>query len=326
MKASWIAAGTLCLLLAVIAFVSWAAPPQAPKAPAMPSTPGAPARTAPAKSAPAQAAPAKSAPAGARSGAPVQPSSTGTTATTPAASSEDRSADEAAIRAAGAAFLEAYNAHDAKKLAAFWTPQAVYTDPATGEESVGRDQIEKVFTEAFDDKEDIKLTTEVESIEFLSPNVAVIRGVAHVAKAGEEPNDSEFTVVRVKQGGQWLIDRVSEVETEKPLPSNYEHLKELEWMIGSWHDDDPRPAVEIQTDCDWTKNKNFMTRVCRCHRRAREQIGDADHRLGSDRQANSFVDLRFGWRLRRRRNGRAKETSGLSRTPARFPTEVRQQA
>jgi hypothetical protein len=31
-------------------------------------------------------------------------------------------------------------------------------------------------------------------------------------------------------------------------------------MIGSWHDRDPRPAVEIQTDCAWTKNKNFMTR------------------------------------------------------------------
>ena len=260
MKASWIAAGTLGLLLAVIAFVSLAAPPQATKAPANPGAPTAPAQTAPAKSAPAQSAPAKSAPAGAPTqGSPAQPNSTG--ATTPASSSDDRSADEAAIRAAGAAFLEAYNARDAKKLAAFWTPQAVYSDPATGEESVGREEIEKVFAEAFEDKEDIKLTTEVESIEFLSPNVAVIRGVARVARAGEESNDSEFTVVRVKQDGQWLIDRVSEVETEKPLPSNYEHLKELEWMIGSWHDDDPRPAVEIQTDCDWTKNKNFMTRA-----------------------------------------------------------------
>jgi len=262
MKASWIVAGALCLLSAAIAFVSLAAPPQAPKAPATPGAPSAPAQTAPAKSAPAQAAPAKSAPAGAPAqGTPSQPNSSSTTAATPAASSDDRSADEAAIRSAGAAFLEAYNARDAKKLAALWTPQAVYTDPATGEESVGREEIEKVFAEAFEDKEDVKLTTEVESIEFLSPNVAVIRGVAHVVRPGEDANDSEFTVVRVKQDGQWLIDRVSEVETEKPLPSNYERLKELEWMIGSWHDDDPRPAVEIQTDCEWTKNKNFMTRA-----------------------------------------------------------------
>src|SRR5262245_31199295 len=73
MKASWIVAGALCLLLAVIAFVTSAAPPQAAKGPANPSAPAAPAQTAPAKSAPAQAAPAKSAPAGAPAPGAPQP-------------------------------------------------------------------------------------------------------------------------------------------------------------------------------------------------------------------------------------------------------------
>jgi uncharacterized protein (TIGR02246 family) len=168
--------------------------------------------------------------------------------------------DEAAIRAIGAEFIQAYNARDAKKLAALWSPEAVYVDPLTGEETVGRDAIEKVFTEAFADKQDVKLSVEDVSIEYVSPNVAIVRGTAHVTRPGEEADDSEFTSVRVKQGGRWLIDRVSEVEKEKPQPSNYEHLKELEWMIGSWHDDDPRPAIEIQSDCEWTKNKNFLTR------------------------------------------------------------------
>jgi uncharacterized protein (TIGR02246 family) len=168
--------------------------------------------------------------------------------------------DEAAIHASGAAFLAAYNARDAKKLAALWSPEAVYVDPLTGEETVGRDEIEKVFADAFADNKDVKLSVEDVSLEFVSPNVAIVRGTAHVTRPGEEPDDSEFTSVRVKQGGQWLIDRVSEIEKEKPLPSNYEHLKELEWMIGTWHDDDPRPSIDIQTDCEWTKNKNFLTR------------------------------------------------------------------
>jgi uncharacterized protein (TIGR02246 family) len=168
--------------------------------------------------------------------------------------------DEAAIRATGAKFLEAYNARDAKKLAALWSPEAVYVDPLTGEETVGRAAIEKVFADAFSDNRDVKLATDDVTVEFVSPNVAIVRGTAHVTRPGEEPDDSEFTSVRVKQGGQWLIDRVTEVEKEKPQPSNYEHLKELEWMVGSWHDDDPRPTIEIQTDCEWTKNKNFLTR------------------------------------------------------------------
>jgi uncharacterized protein (TIGR02246 family) len=182
--------------------------------------------------------------------------------------------EEAAVRAAGAAFLEAYNARDAKKLAALWSPEAIYSDPATGEEIVGRDAIEDTFTDAFADKQDIKLTTDIKSIEFVSPNVAITRGIAHVIKPGEEPADSEFTAVRVKRDGQWLLDRVAEVEKDKPPASNYEHLKPLEWMIGSWHDDDDRPAVEIQTDCDWAKNKNFMTRSFAV------EIGDQVNRSG----------------------------------------------
>ena len=68
-----------------------------------------------------------------------------------------RAADEAAIRAAGKAFMEAYKARDAKKLAALWSPEAIYIDPATGEEIVGREAIEKVFEEAFADKQDVKI-------------------------------------------------------------------------------------------------------------------------------------------------------------------------
>lgn len=168
--------------------------------------------------------------------------------------------DVAAIRAAGAVFLEAYNARDAKKLAALWSVDAVYTDPLTGEETVGRAAIEQVFAEAFADGRDFRLAAEPKSIDFVSPSVAIIQGTAHVISPDGESNDSEFTAVRVKRDGQWLLDRVSEVEKEKPLPSNYEHLKELEWMIGSWHDADTQTSVEIQTDCEWAKNKNFMTR------------------------------------------------------------------
>jgi uncharacterized protein (TIGR02246 family) len=181
-------------------------------------------------------------------------------ATAPKTDAAQHADDEAAIRATGAKFLEAYNARDAKKLAALWSPEAVYVDPLTGEETIGRDAIEKVFADAFSDNQDVKLTTDDVTVEFVSPNVAIVRGTAHVTRPGEAADDSEFTSVRVKQGGEWLIDRVTEVEKEKPQPSNYEHLKELEWMVGSWHDDDPRPTIEIQTDCEWTKNKNFLTR------------------------------------------------------------------
>jgi hypothetical protein len=64
--------------------------------------------------------------------------------------------------------------------------------------------------------------------------------------------------VYVKRDGQWLLDRVTE-ESAPVVVSNYEHLKEIEWMIGTWVDEDDQNRIE--TTCAWTKNQNFMTRA-----------------------------------------------------------------
>ena len=173
---------------------------------------------------------------------------------------EDTSAaDEAAIRANGAAFVAAYNAGDAKKMAALWSPEAIYMDRLTGEATVGRAAIEEQFASAFAEP-GAKLAVDVESIEFVSPNVAIERGSAQVVRPNEEPLDSEFTAVLVKRDGQWLLDRVSETETPPEAASSYERLRDLDWMVGSWVDNDEDAGISIQTDCAWTKNRNFMTR------------------------------------------------------------------
>jgi uncharacterized protein (TIGR02246 family) len=173
----------------------------------------------------------------------------------------DQADDEDAIRKNAEAYVEAYNKHDAKALAALWSPDAVYLDPSTGEAAVGRDEIEKVFAATLADLIDDKLEVSVESIDFVSPNVAIENGIARIVRPNEEPEESNYSAVNVKRDGKWLLDRVTEEEIPEPPappPSNYEHLKELEWMIGSWIDEDEDATV--QTDCDWTKNQNFMNR------------------------------------------------------------------
>ena len=77
------------------------------------------------------------------------------------------------------------------------------------------------------------LDVATESIEFISPNVALERGVATVRHADETESLTNYRVVFVKQRGEWLIDRVTEDEMEIPA-SNYDKLKELQWMIGTW--------------------------------------------------------------------------------------------
>ena len=99
----------------------------------------------------------------------------------------------------------------------------------------------------------------MESIQFVSPNVAVEHGIATTLtpKAGAE--EDAYSAVFVRRDGQWLLDRVTE-KAKAAAPSHAEQLKPLEWMIGHWVDSDKDDKVDITTDCQWTKNRNFITR------------------------------------------------------------------
>jgi len=170
----------------------------------------------------------------------------------------DQSADEAAIRKMVASYVEAFNKHDEKALADHWSPDAVYLNRTTGEEVVGRAAIAEQFSALFKAQPDRKLEVTVESVQFVSPNVAVEHGNAMLLAPNAEPEVIPYTAVDVKQDGKWLLDRVTDKASESSV-SQYDHLKSLEWMVGQWTSNDDNAEVEV--DCNWTKNRNFLTRA-----------------------------------------------------------------
>jgi uncharacterized protein (TIGR02246 family) len=173
------------------------------------------------------------------------------------AEADRQATEEAAVRKAVEAYVAAFNQGDAKALAALWAPDAVYTNPRSGEQVVGREAIEKQFAAVFEGAKGAKLEATTDAVQFVSPNVAVEQGTAKVILPDQAPEETEYTAVYVKHDGQWLLDRVTEEEV-LVVPSHYEHLKELEWMIGRWVDQDDNAIVV--TECNWTKNNNFITR------------------------------------------------------------------
>ena len=170
----------------------------------------------------------------------------------------DLTASEAAIRKSASSYMEAFNKHDAKALADHWSPDAVYTNRTTGEEVVGRAAIAEQFTALFKEQPELKLEVTVTSVQFVSPNVAIEQGTAKMLAPNAEPDETAYSAVNVKRDGVWLLDRVTD-KSKEATPSHYPQLKVLEWMVGHWttHADD----AQVEVDCNWTKNQNFLTRT-----------------------------------------------------------------
>jgi uncharacterized protein (TIGR02246 family) len=171
------------------------------------------------------------------------------------ASRSGQSEDERAIRAADAAFVREYNQGESKALAARFTEDAEAIE-ADGDRYQGRDLIERRFAETFAASPGVKIALEIQSIRFLSPDVAKEEGRSLMTPAKEVPVARPYTVLYVKRGGQWLISSVRE-EPDAQL-SAHDRLKELDWMIGEWVDEGPDSVVHVL--CRWSEDGRFLLR------------------------------------------------------------------
>jgi uncharacterized protein (TIGR02246 family) len=162
--------------------------------------------------------------------------------------------DERAIRQAADAFTKAYNVHDARALAGLFTAEAETADDE-GNTAHGRAAIERVFTGIFEENPESKISIAIKSIQFVSPTVAVEDGATTVIhQADEAAQQTQYTVIHVKQDGKWLTASVRDRADEPP--SGEEQLKQLEWLIGEWIDESPDSL--IVTSNRWTDNHRYI--------------------------------------------------------------------
>lgn len=164
--------------------------------------------------------------------------------------------EEAAVRGQSAAFADAFNRRDAKGLAALWTENAEYVNPETGEKLEGRDEIEEQYQSSFQEKKGGTIKIMIEKIAFPSSDRAVEAGTATVTRSSDGSERTAYRAFYTKQGGEWLLTEVREVEFD-PAPKQNEHLKQLEWLVGDWIDEDK--DTKIETVGKWGRHENFLT-------------------------------------------------------------------
>lgn len=169
---------------------------------------------------------------------------------------QNKEADEKSIRNAVQAYQEAYNQQDAKKLTGLWASDATYFNPMTGESAKGREAIEKLFKEKFAQGKDRHLDIKIKSIEFPNADEAIENGLMKLTVPDQPEQQFAYQVGFVKENGKWLVDAIHEIELQEPT-SNFEQLKDLEWLVGKWEDSDGN--VQILFDNQWDKYKNFIT-------------------------------------------------------------------
>ena len=184
-----------------------------------------------------------------------------------AQAADDSSAAKKEIEANIAAYTKAYTAKDATALAAFWSETGQFISPTSGESISGREQIEAEYAGMFAEEGDIALEVNIESIRFITEDVAVEEGGATVIYPGELPSASRYRVIHTKQEGKWLIDSVR--ETVLPLAQSgtaegteaepSAELKDLSWLIGDWVDDGGEGST-VEFSCSWGMAMSFIRR------------------------------------------------------------------
>jgi uncharacterized protein (TIGR02246 family) len=174
----------------------------------------------------------------------------------PAAESP-RAADEKAIHDLLGAFTAAFNSGNSKALAALFTAQARMA--ADDEEPiVGRDAIEKRFSEGFTNFPGMTIEIASEDIVFLDDDTALEEGTAVISRGEEHvPEVSRYSVVYIKENGKWLQASITE-HTEPSPPTPADHLDQLAWMIGEWVDESDE--AHVTTTCAWDENHAFLVR------------------------------------------------------------------
>ena len=153
-------------------------------------------------------------------------------------------------------YEEAYNKGDAKTLAGLYSDDVDYIDQ-DGAEVKGRDAMEKLLADNFQQNPGVKLAITTEEIKQLTPDVKVTRGTATVTQAKGTAESTRYTAVRVRKGDRWKISQLN--EREAAPPNAYSQLAVLEWLVGTWQDKGGDQTVE--TKINWAGDKNFLVRT-----------------------------------------------------------------
>lgn len=163
--------------------------------------------------------------------------------------------NEFAIRESAQALMEAFNQRQPEKIGALWAEDGVFYHPLTGQTSTGREEIIDYYREQFAKHKNGKVDVVVNNVRIDQPNQATIEGFLKISSKEIPLTQSAFRAQLISENGKWLFNEITDIVLE-PAPSNFNRLKDLDWLVGKWIDRDEN--IEITFNTHWDKYKNFL--------------------------------------------------------------------
>lgn len=140
----------------------------------------------------------------------------------------DAAPDRDAVLASSRAFAAAFNAGDARAVAALWSERGEYQDDA-GETLQGRAAIESAFAAFFKANPGVRIEVRAESVRFPAPGVAIEEGILRQTGPGKRlPTSTAYSTTLVREGERWLV------AVSRESGSEQDRLEDLDWLLGTW--------------------------------------------------------------------------------------------
>ena len=188
------------------------------------------------------------------------------------------------------AFAKAFSSADAKGLADLLTDDVVVTDPE-GSETRGKAAVAEMYSGAFQENPGLKLESEVAEVRFITPDVARVEGQSRLfTNKGDATEFTRFSSLLVHKGGKWQAAEIREFTAPAEDVAPYERLRDLEWMVGQWVDDNGVNKVEAEVH--WAENNSYLVRTYSAHVQG-EKPSSGTTFIGWDPQSGQIKSWNF---------------------------------
>lgn len=155
-------------------------------------------------------------------------------------------------------FEAAFNKHDAAAIAQLWQESGVHRQSSVDATLEGRDAILKAYQQLFKADPEIQLSLTLNSFRVVSPPVVSVKCSTQVVHTDKSVSYSRLSALLFKQGNQWLVSEVDEMDIPVSVTTPGSMLHELAWLVGTWSD--ATDKLQVTNHVFWGPGGNYLVR------------------------------------------------------------------